>query len=109
LHLAAVERMLIGRLEVNRMEISRERAHCRPGNVGPSKACGCFSGLLAALRSQESRIDFKKENNMATKRKILVLVSSGHGLPLKDGKAYKGAGYYLNELTVPVRALMKEG
>lgn len=41
--------------------------------------------------------------------KILVLVSSGHGLPLKDGKIYAGAGYYLNELTVPVRALMAEG
>ena len=46
---------------------------------------------------------------MTTKGKILVLVSSGHGLPLKDGKVYKGAGYYLNELTVPVRALMTEG
>jgi putative intracellular protease/amidase len=46
---------------------------------------------------------------MATKGKILVLVSSGHGLPLKDGGCYTGAGYYLNELTVPVRALMKEG
>jgi putative intracellular protease/amidase len=46
---------------------------------------------------------------MATKGEILVLVSSGRGLPLKDGKVYAGAGYYLNELTVPVRALMKEG
>ena len=46
---------------------------------------------------------------MATEGKVLVLVSSGHGLPLKDGKVYTGAGYYLNELTVPVRALMKEG
>ncbi len=46
---------------------------------------------------------------MATKGKVLVLVSSGHGLPLKDGKVYTGAGYYLNELTVPVRALMEEG
>ena len=46
---------------------------------------------------------------MAAKGKILVLVSSGRGLPLKDGKVYSGAGYYLNELTVPVRALMKEG
>jgi hypothetical protein len=44
-----------------------------------------------------------------TKGKVLVLVSSGHGLPLKDGKVYAGAGYYLNELTVPVRALMSEG
>jgi hypothetical protein len=46
---------------------------------------------------------------MTTRGKVLVLVSSGHGLPLKDGKVYAGAGYYLNELTVPVRALMKEG
>ena len=46
---------------------------------------------------------------MATKGKVLVLVSSGYGLPLKDGKVYAGAGYYLNELTVPVRALMQEG
>lgn len=46
---------------------------------------------------------------MGREGKILVLVSSGHGLPLKDGKVYTGAGYYLNELTVPVRALMKEG
>lgn len=46
---------------------------------------------------------------MSTKGKVLVLVSSGRGLPLKDGKVYAGAGYYLNELTVPVRALMKEG
>jgi putative intracellular protease/amidase len=46
---------------------------------------------------------------MTTKGKVLVLVSSGRGLPLKDGKVYAGAGYYLNELTVPVRALMNEG
>ena len=46
---------------------------------------------------------------MATAGKILVLVSSGRGFPLKDGKIYTGAGYYLNELTVPVRALMKDG
>ena len=45
---------------------------------------------------------------MAAKGKVLVLVWSGRGLPLKDGKVYKGAGYYLNELTVPVRALMGE-
>ncbi len=45
---------------------------------------------------------------MTTKGKVLVLVSSGHGLPLKDGKVYSAAGYYLNELTVPVRALMEE-
>ena len=46
---------------------------------------------------------------MKTKGRVLVLVSSGHGLPLQDGKVYSAAGYYLNELTVPVRALMKDG
>jgi hypothetical protein len=46
---------------------------------------------------------------MTTKGKLLVLVSSGHGLPLKVGKVYAGAGHYLCELTVPVRALVKEG
>jgi putative intracellular protease/amidase len=56
-----------------------------------------------------NRVDFREENTMTTKGKVLVLVSSGHGLPLKDGQVYAGAGYYLNELTVPVRALMKEG
>jgi putative intracellular protease/amidase len=56
-----------------------------------------------------TEFDFKEENNMTAKGKVLVLVSSGHGLPLKDGKVYAGAGYYLNELTVPVRALMGEG
>ena len=44
-----------------------------------------------------------------TKGKVLVLVSSGHGLPLQDGKVYTSAGYYLNELTVPVRVLMNNG
>jgi hypothetical protein len=58
---------------------------------------------------QENRFDFRTENEMTTKGKVLVLVSSGRGLPLKDGGCYKGAGYYLNELTVPVRALMQEG
>jgi len=46
---------------------------------------------------------------MTIKGKVLVLVSSGHGLSLKDGKVYTGAGYYLNELTVTVRGLMNEG
>src|SRR5580693_6975411 len=46
---------------------------------------------------------------MKAKGKVLALVSSGRGLPLQDGKIYSGAGYYLNELTVPVRALTENG
>src|SRR5580658_251501 len=61
------------------------------------------------MKISGNKLEFKKENKMAAKGKVLVLVSSGRGLPLKDGGWYKGAGYYLNELTVPVRALMKEG
>ena len=68
-------------------------------NVGP------FQGVSTQVSVPIS----ERRNTMATKGKILVLVSSGRGLPLKDGKVYTGAGYYLNELTVPVRALMKEG
>jgi putative intracellular protease/amidase len=68
-----------------------------------------MDGHHPQIVDNENRIDFKKENKVATQGKVLVLVSSGHGLPLKDGKVYNGAGYYLNELTVPVRALMKEG
>src|SRR5580704_13974015 len=65
---------------------------------------------LGRFRGKELSIyNFKKENKMKTEGKVLVLVSSGRGLPLQDGKVYSGAGYYLNELTVPVRALMKNG
>jgi putative intracellular protease/amidase len=64
---------------------------------------------LVQAEISTNRLNFREENAVATKGKVLVLVSSGHGLPLKDGKVYTGAGYYLNELTVPVRALMKEG
>jgi hypothetical protein len=64
----------------------------------------CPTNFVATTSS-----DFKEENEMTTKGKVLVLVSSGRGLPLKNGGCYKGAGYYLNELTVPVRALMQEG
>jgi putative intracellular protease/amidase len=67
-----------------------------------------FLGRFVDLRSADEP-SFKEEKNMTTKGKVLVLVSSGHGLPLKDGKVYARAGYYLNELTVPVRALMTEG
>ncbi len=36
---------------------------------------------------------------MTTKGKVLVLVSSGRGLPLKDGKVYAGAGNKSEEKT----------
>jgi putative intracellular protease/amidase len=72
------------------------------------KACAA-AYTRGYLDLTKDRIDLKEEDKMAAKGKVLVLVSSGHGLPLKDGKVYAGAGYYLNELTVPVRALMKEG
>src|SRR5580692_6792530 len=79
------------------------------GNGGQQVDARPISDLMDLLAHVGNRLDFKEENEMTTKGKVLVLVSSGHGLPLKDGKVYAGAGYYLNELTVPTRALMKEG
>jgi putative intracellular protease/amidase len=37
---------------------------------------------------------------MKTKGTVLVLVSSGHGLPVQDGKVYSGAGYYLKDFAL---------
>ena len=51
---------------------------------------------MSQLIFRRAEFDFKEENKMTAKGKVLVLVSSGHGLPLKDGKVYAGAGYYLN-------------
>lgn len=43
-----------------------------------------------------------------TKGKVLVVVSSASEIQLQDGKTYP-TGYFLNELTVPVKALMAAG
>jgi putative intracellular protease/amidase len=43
-----------------------------------------------------------------SKGKVLVVVSGGHLLNLKEGKVY-ATGYYLNELYVPLAALIKAG
>ena len=40
--------------------------------------------------------------------KVLVVMSGGHLLNLKEGKVY-ATGYYLNELYVPLAALVKAG
>src|ERR1700743_1718941 len=42
------------------------------------------------------------------KGKVLVVVSGGHLLNLKEGRVY-ATGYYLNELYVPLAALVKAG
>jgi putative intracellular protease/amidase len=43
-----------------------------------------------------------------SKGKVLVIVSSAHEMQLQDGKTYT-TGFYLNELTVPVRKFMENG
>ena len=43
----------------------------------------------AKRQPKQNKFDFKKENKM-TKGKILVLASSGYGLPLKDGGVLQG-------------------
>lgn len=43
-----------------------------------------------------------------SKGKILIVLSSEHVLPLKDGKTFE-TGYYLNELTVPAQKFAEAG
>ena len=43
-----------------------------------------------------------------SKGKVLVVMSSGHVLALKDGKTYT-TGYYLNEFVIPYRKLIAAG
>jgi putative intracellular protease/amidase len=43
-----------------------------------------------------------------SKGKVLVVMSSAHELPLRDGKSY-ATGYYLNEFAVPYRKLVEAG
>ncbi len=43
-----------------------------------------------------------------TQGKVLVIVSSQDAIALRDGKTYK-TGYFLNELTVPVKRLVEKG
>jgi putative intracellular protease/amidase len=42
----------------------------------------------------------------ANKGSVLVVLSSANSIPLKEGKRYR-TGYFLNEVMVPVRALMQ--
>jgi len=75
---------------------------------------GVFSG--ATLRAQTTihpaagaptPTKHNKEAN-EIKNKILVVMSGGHLLDLKESKVYY-TGYYLNELYVPVAALVEAG
>ena len=45
---------------------------------------------------------------VSTKGTVLVIVSSKDEMVLQDGKTYK-TGYFLNELTVPVKRLQEQG
>jgi len=57
----------------------------------------CVASLVSSpLLAQES------------KGKILIVLSSEHVLPLKDGKTFE-TGYYLNELTVPAQKFAEAG
>jgi putative intracellular protease/amidase len=44
----------------------------------------------------------------AAKPRVLVVLSSATAIPLRDGKEYR-TGYFLNELMVPVKALIDAG
>jgi putative intracellular protease/amidase len=64
--------------------------------------------LIAFLISLISVSSFAQTNRTSSKGSILVIVSSENSMELQGGKIYK-TGYFLNELTVPVKKLMQEG
>jgi putative intracellular protease/amidase len=62
--------------------------------------------LLAVLSSL--LLSTPASSQTPTKGKVLVIVSSADAIDLRDGKTYK-TGYFLNELTVPVKRLVEKG
>ena len=64
---------------------------------------------IAAAAAMAATFAFPAVSNAApSKGKVLVVMSSGHELDLKDGKKYT-TGYYLNEFVVPYRKLIEAG
>ena len=61
-----------------------------------------MAATMAAITSASAQA------NPPIKGKVLVIVSSAHEMQLQDGKNYT-TGFYLNELTVPVRKIMENG
>jgi hypothetical protein len=64
--------------------------------------------LIAFIFLASSNELLAVSNPSAKKGKILVVISSESELELREGKRYK-TGYFLNELTVPVKRLIEEG
>ena len=58
--------------------------------------------MMASVMTQGAQADG------LSRGKVLVIVSSENEMALQGGKLYP-TGYYLNELTVPVRAVMENG
>jgi putative intracellular protease/amidase len=67
-----------------------------------------FSHKASALLALALTISVVSTAMAQSKGKVLVVVSGGHLLNLKEGKVY-ATGYYLNELYVPLAALIKAG
>jgi putative intracellular protease/amidase len=64
--------------------------------------------LVAFLISLISVSSLAQTNRTSSKGNILVIVSSESSMELQGGGSYK-TGYFLNELTVPVKKLVEEG
>jgi putative intracellular protease/amidase len=68
----------------------------------PLKFAGAAMALAMAIGSSSG------VSAAPSKGKVLVVMSSGHELALKDGKTYT-TGYYLNEFVIPYRKLIAAG
>lgn len=67
-----------------------------------------FKVILAAAIAVLAIVQGLPAMAQTSKGKVLVVMSGGHLLTLRDGKTY-ATGYYLNEVVIPLQALIAAG
>ncbi|HWA74472.1 MAG TPA: type 1 glutamine amidotransferase domain-containing protein [Polyangiaceae bacterium] len=85
----------------------------RPGKLGRSRWLPLFGVFLlgACARKPDAATSSRAPEGTpsataaSSRGRVLVVLSSSNQLPLKEGRSYR-TGYFLNEVMVPVRALL---
>jgi putative intracellular protease/amidase len=97
-----VRARLLGMLAVGILTAACEKA---PVDEGPAKA---GSAKAEPAKAEPAKAEPAKAAAATGKGQVLVILSSANKLPLKEGKEY-ATGYFLNELMVPVKAMISAG
>jgi putative intracellular protease/amidase len=85
----------------------------KPGKLGRSRWLLLFGSILLAAcakkpdaaTSSRTPAGSPSTSSADSRGRVLVVLSSSNQLPLKEGRSYR-TGYFLNEVMVPVRALL---